>query len=63
MQHAPALVFHKHHFGQHELKARERFEELVGRLGVLRVEAIEREEHGRLVDGPLDFVFHTFHLR
>ena len=63
LQHAPALVFHKHHFRQHELKARERFEELVGRLGVLRVEAIEREEHGRLVDGPLDFVFHVVHLR
>ena len=63
LQHAPALVFHKHHFGQHEPKAREGLEELVGGLRVLRVETAEREEHGRLVDRSLDFVFHAFHLR
>ena len=63
LQHAPALVFHEHHLGQHEPKAREGLEELVSGLGILRIEAVEREEHGRLVDRPLDFVFHAFHLR
>ena len=63
LQHAPALVFHKHHFGQHEPKAREGLEELVSGLGILRIEAVEREEHRRLVDRSLDFVFHAFHLR
>ena len=63
LQHAPALVFHENHLGQHEPKARERLEKLVGGLGILRVETVEREEHGRLVDRSLDFVFHTVHLR
>ena len=63
LQHAPAFVFHEHHLGQHEPKAREGLEELVGGLGILRVEAVEREEHRRLVDRSLNFVFHAFHLR
>ena len=63
LQHAPALVFHKHHFGQHEPKAREGLEEFVSGLGILRIEAVEREEHRRLIDRPLNLVFHAFHLR
>ena len=63
LQHAPALVFHKHHLRQHEPKARKRLEKLVCCLGVLRIESVEREEHRRLIDWPLDFVFHTLHLR
>ena len=45
LQKRSALVFDKHHFGKHEVQAGKRLEQLVGRRRVVRVEAVEREEH------------------
>ena len=53
LQEAAALVLDEHDFRQHEPQPREGGHQLVGRRGIGGIEAVEREEHRRLLGGIL----------
>ena len=50
LQESAALILDEHDLGQHEMQVGKRLEQLICRRWVVRVEAIEREEH-RLLGG------------
>ena len=58
-----AIVLDEDHFGQHELQAGKRLEQLVGRRRVLGVETVEREEDGLLADGAFELAFDAVERR
>ena len=63
LQKPAALILQQHTFGQHEAQLGKRAEQLVSRRRVLRVEAVEREEHRRLAHGPLVGAFRILKRR